>query len=578
MFRRRTQGDVEEKIEKVMDKETVGRLFSIIETMGIDTQQIIWLVKDNISGFNSLAGLSKEIEGLSQLNAANNEELMASINEFVSQLKGLNENIGNIEDRSKESMEQLEENREISLSMVRFLENLSGKIQSMVETNETFRASSRKIHEIIDYIRAISYKTKLLAFNASIEAARAGEQGRGFAVVASEMKKLSDETEEAIKDIESIVKGILEGIEISGELIDDFKEGAEESKEISHGITRSLNKITGSIQDIGTNIIEISAMSHKQMETSLQIETVVEQEAYAAQETHEITMASQRMMSSHQVKNKEMLDSANTLSNITGELQEIITLFKSDDEIVFGVNPFTSPERIKKDYQPVLEKVAHAAGLKARLLIVKDYEDLTTKINQGILDVAWYSPFAYVKAKEKIDVVPMVTPRSNGKTSYNGYIITRKDSGIKSVKDVSGKTFAYVDKHSASGYVYARYLMKKVGINPDTQLGSVAFLGSHDKVIQSVLEGEFQIGATFSEAFEDAKKLGLPVDELVIIEMTEDIPKDVISASKNLLSKTVANLTDAFLEFAKDTTSNMPIDGFIRAEDRRYDIIREVGK
>lgn len=75
-------------------------------------------------------------------------------------------------------------------------------------------------HEVIEFINKISQQTNLLGLNAAIEAARAGEQGRGFAVVASEVRKLSEDSVEATKkintilgNIESSMQTIISGIE-----------------------------------------------------------------------------------------------------------------------------------------------------------------------------------------------------------------------------------------------------------------------------------------------------------------------------------------------------------------------------
>jgi methyl-accepting chemotaxis protein len=76
------------------------------------------------------------------------------------------------------------------------------------ELSENLRAHSKAVSSILDLIRAIGSRTKLLALNASIEAARAGDAGRGFSVVAQEVKSLAEQTTQAANDVATKIDGI----------------------------------------------------------------------------------------------------------------------------------------------------------------------------------------------------------------------------------------------------------------------------------------------------------------------------------------------------------------------------------
>ena len=197
-------------------------------------------------------------------------------------------------------------------------------------------------------------------------------------------------------------------------------------------------------------------------------------------------------------------------------------------------------------------------------------------VKEGIIDVAWFSPFAYVNAHEKIGIEPLVSPRVNGKVSYNGYIITRKDSGISSLSGLRGRSFAYVDEGSASGYLYAQHIIKSEGMNPKTVFSKTSYLGSHDSVIKAVLSQEYDAGATYNEAMEGAEKSGINLDEFRIIAKTPDIPKDAIAVNPNLSKEFTALLRQAFVEYVKAPNIKSPVEGFVESDDAKYDVIREV--
>jgi ABC-type phosphate/phosphonate transport system substrate-binding protein len=106
------------------------------------------------------------------------------------------------------------------------------------------------------------------------------------------------------------------------------------------------------------------------------------------------------------------------------------------------------------------------------------------------------------------------------------------------------------------------------------------FLGNHDKVIQSVLNSEFDAGATYNEAWERAEKSGLNLSSLKIIKKTEDIPKDVIAANDQLDSELVSEIQSAFLEVAgeddiKESLKQTNITDFIKTVDSNFDVIRK---
>ncbi len=83
----------------------------------------------------------------------------------------------------------------------RITERVKGNIKVLED-------KSKSISKIIETINAIAEQTNLLSLNASIEAARAGEAGKGFTVVAEEIRKLADQSIEAVKNIEGLVKDI----------------------------------------------------------------------------------------------------------------------------------------------------------------------------------------------------------------------------------------------------------------------------------------------------------------------------------------------------------------------------------
>lgn len=558
------------------DKHINERLFSVSETLGFNIHQLTWLSKDNMRAFNNLVNISDQIKELSEQNAACMEETNSSVNQLASISDGLNDNIIRVDAKSLESCTMLNQNLNTINSIGEFIEDFREIVDKAVNSNLELQNSSSKVNQIVEYIKGISKQTNLLAINASIEAARAGEAGKGFSVVASEIRNLSDETDNSITMIEDILKEILFEIKNSNEIMNNSSKQIKEIDKISKKSAQVIQETEGIVNEIRKSIVQVKDISETQSDLAREIDAATESVTVAVEETYNIICDSIDMINVQQNKNDEMNTYFEKLTEVTENLQRITVELKQDNEIVFGINPFTSPENIRKMYLPILNAVCSTIGQRARTVIVKDYDDLNNGINDGIIDVGWFSPFAYVNAREKSGVVPIATPMVEGRTTYNGYIIARKDSSIETLYDLKDKHFGYVDVNSASGYLYARHLMRLDGIDPDKDFSKASFMRNHDNVIKGVLEGELDAGATYNEAIDNLREKGFPTENLKIIKSIENIPKDSIAVSPRISDELIEKLRDSFTSFKASDDFSTPIQGFKESKDENYNVVREI--
>ncbi|WP_189910899.1 phosphate/phosphite/phosphonate ABC transporter substrate-binding protein [Clostridium cochlearium] len=562
--------------EKKYNEDINGRLFELTETMGFDIQQLIWISQNNISMFNKLVEVFNDIEKNSQMNLASVEEITATIDGFTSNSEKLNNNIYDIKSDSEQSIAMLNKNIDTMNNVSIYMIELSKLIFQAFGNNTRLKDSSGEIDKIIDYIKNISKQTKLLSLNASIEAARAGEAGKGFSVVAKEIRKLSQETDKSILGIEQIINNVTQNIDNSNtsistciEKIKDIENVAKESNDVVEEIQEIIKGITNSIN-------KLQRISNEEVTASKEIEKATHSVSMAVENTYEMTINLMKSVEVQQYKNDEIIESGKKLTEISEELQKIAAKLKNEKELIFGVNPFTSPEKIKNIYIPIINEVCKKMGYKARSIIVKDYDALSRAIKDKIIDIGWFSPFAYVNAKSQSNIKPIVTPIVNGRDSYNGYIITRKNSGIQSIKDLRFKHFGYVDINSASGYLYANHILKSKGINPDNYFEKISFMGNHNNVIKSVLSGEIDAGATYNEALDAVKQSGVDISELIILEKTEDIPKDALAANENVSDELIIKLKQEFINYKGIEGIESPVEGFVESNDEKYNVIRKV--
>lgn len=554
-------------------------ILGLSEKMAFASQQLVWGVNQFEKALQKLGTLSNNISSKSETNASSLEEASAGVMEIASVAEDISDKAHSSLTQCQESTELAERYRMNVNEVTQAIKNVGQVVQAAVGDIDQLNIASEKIANFVEKIRGIASQTNLLALNAAIEAARAGEHGKGFAVVAEEVRKLAAESEETTKEIEAIVN------EITGTtagVTNSMREGSSRLQSVENMAgesAKAMGEMVNNIHTIECVVDNLNSMSTKQKETTGEMARVIENIGQATVDIAGHTRETNDSVG-FQIKNMSSISSyAQSLLVVAEDLQKIAASFKKSNELIFAVNPFTSPDKIRESYMPILSLVAKQIGYKARTIIVNDYEALGQSLKNGTADVGWFSPAAYVSAKKEMNITPLVTPKLNNATSYTGYIIARKGSGITRLDDLQGKSFAFVDKKSASGYVYPRAALLDEGKNPDTFFGSTSFLGSHNKVIDAVINGEVQAGATYSDAFEEA---GARADaNLDIIYMTDPIPKDAIAARPNLPQDVIRALTDAFENIMNsssqcaDAMNKAHIDGFVAAEDANYDVVRK---
>ncbi|PNB76989.1 methyl-accepting chemotaxis protein, partial [Pseudomonas sp. FW305-BF6] len=98
--------------------------------------------------------------------------------------------------------------KEIVHSLVSDVREMEKSSEESLHSVKQLEKHTKEVEKIIGFVGEIAAQTNLLALNASIEAARAGEHGRGFAVVAEEVRKLADQSADAVQGITNLILNI----------------------------------------------------------------------------------------------------------------------------------------------------------------------------------------------------------------------------------------------------------------------------------------------------------------------------------------------------------------------------------
>lgn len=430
-------------------------------------------------------------------------------------------------------------------------------------------------------LKKLTNLSRNIARDTQVNASGAEEAAAGIQEVAHAAAVISLTSEEALKECQQSAK-MAEEISRQPFSIGQLSSGQDPLDAPSPGQSLdALKEIMNNLLHIEQTVENLYKLAGEQRYTSEQMAQAVEMITESTVEIATNTNKALERVNAQEESVGEIYSQVKQLTATADKLHELASLFRSDQEIVFGVNPFLAPRFIKENYVPILEAVAYHVGLKARVIIVSDYEALGKALLKGTIDVGWFSPLAYVSAKAKGNILPLVTPVVNNTAFYHGYIIARKDREFTSIDDLKGKRFGFVDPQSASGYLFPKTLLTSMGKDPDTFFSESLFLTSHYRVIDGVLDGTVDAGATYSEALDSAKGRGTPLEQISILFESDPIPKDAIAARRNLNPALAEKLKEAFLSIKDQDMrygifmKNTSINGFIEAQDAAYDILRK---
>ncbi len=204
-----------------------------------------------VRGVRHISEGNQELSQRTQQQAATVEETSATVEQLVSNISQNATNTQRADSLSKEAVAVAVEGGDT--------------VEKTTQAMNDMSKGSRKIVEMMDLINDITFQTNLLSINAAVEAARAGEHGRGFAVVANEIRSLAKRSSEASKDIQSLVRDIMErvdtGKEWVGQLENGFKKIVQTVKQVSDALSEvslATQESSRGVEQIGQGMDEMS--------------------------------------------------------------------------------------------------------------------------------------------------------------------------------------------------------------------------------------------------------------------------------------------------------------------------------
>lgn len=252
------------------------------------------------------------------------------------------------------------------------------------------------------------------------------------------------------------------------------------------------------------------------------------------------------------------------------------------DKLVLGMVPSREADKLVESLEPLAKILTEEIGIEVDTYVATNYTGLIEAIGKGKVDIGMFGSFSMVLAENRYDVEFLVNTVRYGANQYRAQYTARVDSGIDSLEDIRGKTVAFTDPASTSGYLFPYVQLKnQLGIDPENDINYI-FAGGHDAAILAVYNGDVDVALSFEDArtsIED--EFPDVMEKLKIIGYSDYIPNDGVVARKELDDDLLNIITEAFLTIG-DTDEEVQIldeifnaSGFAKVTSEEYEVVRE---
>jgi phosphonate transport system substrate-binding protein len=228
------------------------------------------------------------------------------------------------------------------------------------------------------------------------------------------------------------------------------------------------------------------------------------------------------------------------------------------------VPQFTSLQ-IHKDWTPFLERLSRDSGVPLKLKIYQRIPDFEADVLKGAPDLVFMNPYHQVMAKRAAGYVPLV--RDNN--PLTGILLVRRDSPVKTIKNLAGEKLAFPSPNAFGASLYMRALLvEQEGIKFDP-----IYVKTHSNVFRQIILGDMAAGGTVKNAFQ--REPDAVTTQLRVLFETPGVAPHPLAAHPRVSKAQRKALVEAILHWREDATAVPLLQGVQMPEPVVADYVRD---